>query len=396
MKRLGLILVAIVPFLLSTLSFSQQPAQGPPSSGSKRKAAESIQSSQSPASSESKRKAAESIQSSQSPASSESKHKEAESHHAAEKQTTPASCKDATSCGQSDISLDSAKESFDKATANRGKCRQMARESTGNFAACDFVAATEQNICGEIDPLRLYYYWAPVSQLRDGQAALSTLLERAKSGRIVQGREILDSLEDANKERHLALCTVKQIGSVTGVPKDCVTVAIITPETIWLRGGTPRDECYTSASFRKTGAIEIRFDIKSKTAFTTLPDALVNMLTSDLGLSVSREADLETTKTIALSSASGLRDSKILPQGWRESLDFDIMLSAGLNGETHFSGVAHAMVARQALGNLAEYQGLDDAQRSAYADALDAKVNATIKSVCTNYRQLDAKNISCD
>jgi len=312
----------------------------------------------------------------------------------------------APSCGE-DISLEEAKASFEK--VRNGET---------------FFTATDHNVCASPTTTGFYYYWAPVERYVDGKAALELLQKRASTGLpFVRGmkarsdsntsvlektlervsldspdeRVIVESNLSTDTEQHLALCDVKVVGDAVGPPTDCVTVAIITPTETWLRGGDSPGGCYAMATFRNSGTIDITFDVNTRGDPQMLSNALLRTLKYDLELQVDEEvtkAKDGKVESIYLRSAGSLRNSKILPRGWREALDFDIFLSTD-EGKIAVRGIAKAMVCRQAVGTLINYTGLDDSQRSLYANKFDSAVNEAIKSVCQNYRQQDAKTIFC-
>jgi hypothetical protein len=214
-----------------------------------------------------------------------------------------------------------------------------------------------------------------------------------------QSYVVVEAARKSSKERHLALCQVSQVLSVTGPPRNCATVAILTPTRVWLRGRL-RDQnwCNVSAVYRTSGAIEIAFDLVTHIELLRFVEALRAAMVSDLGLTVEvRFESVENGPVAAghLSSTAGLRNSTILPKGWRESLDFDIDLAAN-QGHMRINGVAHINVCRQALGTLVDYHGLNDGQRDMYAGVLNAAIGKALKSACKHAAQRDAKTIVCE
>lgn len=329
-----------------------------------------------------------------------------------------------------EISLAEAKVSFEEMLEKVKSCQQRSQEKKGEEKKDGIppsVADALQNLSsilqGTVEDECLIlrsatdrtfgcnlspslYYWAPTDQLQDGKAALAQLLKRARDGKWFDQRfgtyVIVESEGSAAEEQHLALCSVTRIGDVVGPPRDCETVAIITPDRAWLRAQTRQINIgdfiqRTSYSVRLTGAIDISFDVAHRNPLE-LSGSLLRTLKTDLGLSVLQEvsrAEDGSLQSIYLRAATPVRDSKILQSGWREALDFDILLRPQ-NNRVDIRGTAHALVCRQALGDLIEYHGLDDAQRAAYAKALDGYVDAAIKAVCKNYIQRDAKTINCN
>jgi hypothetical protein len=98
-----------------------------------------------------------------------------------------------------------------------------------------------------------------------------------------------------------------------------------------------------------------------------------------------------------LNSTASLRDSPTLKGGWREVYDFDVYFGRKGSSDTalQVDGILRPMVARQAIGNLASYHGLDDAQRSAYLSVFDDLVGNSLRAACGSASQIDATNIKC-
>jgi hypothetical protein len=247
-----------------------------------------------------------------------------------------------------------------------------------------------------------YYYWAPVDRFVDGGAALSSLISRVQSGQSVAGHLIVQSTESTAAERHLALCDVNAVSGIIGPPIHCTTVAIITSDTAWLRGGYFSGAldltCKMSSSFRSTGAIDIGFDVLTHQSAEAFAEAFVKMMNSVLGLTVEKSISKASDGKIGnvhLTSSAALRNSTILQGGWREALDFDLDLTSDKH-RVQVRGVAHVLGCRQALGSLTEYQGLNDVQKSTYATALDSDIDNAIRATCKNYMKHDSKTISCD
>jgi len=135
----------------------------------------------------------------------------------------------------------------------------------------------------------------------------------------------------------------------------------------------------------------------------SLGDAVLQMLTTGLALTANMREERDTAGAVfavTLNSVAAFRDSQILPSGWRESVDFDLQIYEDREqsklAAVRLNGVAHALVSRQALGSLSQYQGLDDAQRAIYGTALDTKTDAAIATACPGYKKIDASTISCD
>jgi hypothetical protein len=317
----------------------------------------------------------------------------AQSGHAADVAIrAPVRCSNGPSCGQ-DITLDEAKTSAAGASAQKIECLKTKRDGE-----CDLVSRTEDHICNRVQADGGNYYWGRVEDFKDGDAALGNLLSRAKDGAPFEGSQIVEAETSLPDEQHLALCGVKTISGVFGPPSACVTVAIISSQERWLRGGQFPGRCHHSASFRPSGAINILFDITTSKTPDLFSNSLKNMLESDLGLTTEFEIGKDAAgriEWISFESAAGLRDSKILPNGWRESLTFDLHLTTS-NALVQIRATANAMVSRQAVGSLTGYQGLDDVQRNAYADALNDRVKGAIKAACDKFESIDARKISCN
>jgi hypothetical protein len=296
------------------------------------------------------------------------------------------------SCGD-DLTLADARETY-KSVAGRGALESM----------------LEGHAC-EAEALGLHR-WAPKERVKDGTIAFARFVEHVRDGRLFEqplphgvrstgslGHVAVDSELSTATEQHLALCEVLRVGRAVGPPLNCVTVAIVTPAETWLRTVDPRWDgiCPTSASFRSDGAIDIQFDVLTKSSPAPLSTSLVHVLQSELKLTAEQEVSMRNgvANYIEIRSAAPLRNSQILPGGWREAIDFTISLFS-VDAGVRISGTAHALVSRQAVGSLTQYQGMDDAQRTVYAQALDLKVNSAIRAACKNYRQRDARTILCD
>jgi hypothetical protein len=324
----------------------------------------------------------------------------------------------AVSCGE-DIALIDVVRSHAELIKRRANCPKPAKADNrdsplkqsedqlrnlfDNSECAPLRAYTEANACrattlGE-------YVWMPAGDLPDGEQALQKLLSRAASGQPFGNsvyKEIIVEAEASHKdETHLALCDVTEVAEILGPPRDCVTVAIITPSKTWVRAriGGLSIMCEASAFFRPSGAIGISFEIHHvNVGVQQLASAILTELQSDLRLAAEEEISRSSDGAIvqvSITATSGIRDSAILTQGWRETLDFDVQLIPHQD-QIELSGKAHAMVSRLATGNVADLQGMDDAQRSIYANSLDAKVKSAIQKSCTSFRQQDAKVLFCN
>jgi hypothetical protein len=268
---------------------------------------------------------------------------------------------------------------------------------TGIDEPCLAPAATEENMC---DNHSASYSWATVDQLSNGVEALSAVFERAKTGRPFNGHLIVaEAAESLPQEQHLALCEVRVINGTVGPPHDCATVAIVTPTVTLLRRGTTSISysCETAASIRLGGSIDLDFNIQTKLDASAFSDSLAQMLRAELGFSIEQhvtKAGDGKTSLVSFKSTAPLRDSSILKGGWRESLDFDLYLSAEVGGVS-VHGNTTPMVCRQASGQLIDYHGPDDAQKATYAKVLNDSLNTAITRACASFSQTDDKTIVC-
>ena len=307
--------------------------------------------------------------------------------------SAPVNCKEAASCGESATSEEARKS----AATLRDRCSKGQKEYCSGF-----LKVNTSWVRPGIGSSRKPYYWARVMDFLNGKMVLAELVSRARTGEgSYQGELIVEAATDRRPgEQHLAVCGVRKVNGVSGPPLACQTVAIISREGTWLRGGG-EEVGKISASYRTSGAIEIKYEVDTTNVngpevFAT---SLKELLISDLGLSVdmrvSRAFDGRPVSA-SLDGTAPLRESKILKSGWRESFDFDVRIDSIYRKTVFIKGTLRALVCRQALGSLVAYTGLDDAQRSLYASTLDEKVGADIKSACSGYVKHDAKRISCD
>lgn len=302
----------------------------------------------------------------------------------------------AASCG-SDISAAAAEKSYEGFRIHEHDCQTA---SGRQKYVCSLLPALDRHVCGEAYTTRHnYYYWAPPKAVKEGEKSLNLLRERATTGEVFgAGHIIVASVDSSEAETHLAMCDVTRLNGIKGPPSNCVTVAIVQPNKAWIRGRNPdQDFCYTSASFRSTGAIDIEYKLVAHLSPIKVSSLLLEMLRDDLKMS----AEEQTGKTpysdsgeITIRAAAPMRNSPILSSGWRESLDFDFDIYADDKG-MRVHGVAHVLACRQAAGNLTEYRGLDDAQRSAYAKTLDSRVAGALRKGCSNAFQRDNETIEC-
>lgn len=319
----------------------------------------------------------------------------------------PVSCGGLPSCNE-DITVADAARSYAKHSDSaclQGSTPWERPECTST------VTATDTDICDQPKVMGYYYFWAPVDRFRNGYAALARLLDRARTGRPFSGGraymsfgfggyQVVEVTTSTALEKRLALCSVSVVQGQSGPPHDCTTVAIVTPTQTWLRGGFQTRSCMVSASYRPSGAINIAFDVQPALDMLEVSNALLKMLKDQLGLSAEQTVDRYNgdVQSVAIRSSAGVRSSRVLPPGWRDSLDFDLRVAPnyGKYGGISIFGTAHVMVCRQNLPNLTDYQGLNDAQRTTYASALNADVVTALKSVCPRLQRRDDKTIICN
>jgi hypothetical protein len=304
----------------------------------------------------------------------------------------PVRCDDAASCGE-DITIEEAKLSSVKTSAIRTDCL---KSHSGTPDTCFLKSAALGNICGK-------YYWARVEDYPDGNTVLTKLIALAENGKPfgVQGPnryQIVQSATSLADETHLALCLVTEVSGLAGPPRNCATVAIITPEGTWLRGVDER-ACKKMPSFGiGGGAINIDFEIMTKKSpllfANNLKDRLVDKLklTSELNVFESSPGNVGTV-TLRFTAPIGL--SKILQGGWHDTFDFFVGFYRE-DGKIVLRGAAHPMVCRQNLPNITQFSGLNNDQKSVYALFLDNEVAAAIQSLCKHYEKKDSKTIVCD
>jgi hypothetical protein len=155
-----------------------------------------------------------------------------------------------------------------------------------------------------------------------------------------------------------------------------------------------------SASFRVSGSIDVKYKVKTQDS----PLVFASSVNDSLGAQQGLLGDLETSKdsrglvtSVRLSSAAPLRDSKVLPAGWRDTYDFDVYLykSEAAQNQIDIDATLRPMVSRLAVGSLIHYQGLDDAQRSIYSNYFDLLIGDAIKAACHRWKQIDGANIDC-
>jgi hypothetical protein len=314
------------------------------------------------------------------------------------------------SCG-SDLTLAEAQSSFERTKATK-------RCDAGAVAVeeeCEErLSAVDANICGEVEAISSHYVWFPPNELKDGKAALERLQEMARSGSPRpkgkdRGTVVVQASESIPAEEHLAICDVVMVDGVAGPPRDCATVAIITPDGSWLRGSatvrvrTPTYDyyigqtCLYSYTIRVSGAINIDFEIVTNQHAADFSSALVNALQNELQL----KTQVRTAENgdFSITSVAGLRFSRVLPGKWWETVDFDLQVGKSSDKKQatlYVSGVAHVLASPDNLANISQLNGLNNAQTKSYADKLDDEVNNAIKHACKHVVSEDAKTIVCE
>lgn len=92
---------------------------------------------------------------------------------------------------------------------------------------------------------------------------------------------------------------------------------------------------------------------------------------------------------------SGIRNSPVLGGGWREVLNLDTVVD-GDKVSVRVGSTSTPLVSRQNLSNNDQFRGVNDLQRSTYAAAIDSKLLAAIRSVCSKFVQNDDVDVECD
>jgi hypothetical protein len=254
------------------------------------------------------------------------------------------------------------------------------------------------SVCGDDHVLGYYYFWMDVDQLKNGPQLLRNIKERLGSGKPMNGTALVLATESKPGEQHIAKCHVSTVKGMSGPPSDCTTVAIATESHTWVRTAYPSSGCLLAATYRLSGAIDIRFNVRTPHGAATFAKPILKTLETTFGLSAVTDASTAQSKGfdgLMIRSAAPIRDSRILSGGWREALDLDVEVIAEAE-EIKVSATAHILVSRQAVGQLTDYSGLTDAQRSTYATVFDDALRSAIISACKSPQKLDSENIVCD
>lgn len=299
----------------------------------------------------------------------------------AQELVVPVHCSDgevATSCGV-DESLTQAQQSY--AAAPAGK----------------LAAAVGADVCGGAEDPDLYV-WAPPSRVTDGEKIVTSLTQLLASGRPTAGGAIIALGEgDDAAEQHIALCRATVIGQTFGPPEACHTVAIITSKETYLRSTASKSsDCPLSLDLAIDHSIEVTFDIKTTKPVDPFAAALSSMLTNDFVLQFERRPPLGTpASSIVFEAAAPLRDSKILADGYRESLSVDLYLGMERSDQLVVDARIKPMVTKEAAGDITKYHGPNQGQTTAYGNYADEHIKAAILAVCPGAIVGDDDNIDC-
>ena len=347
-----------------------------------------------------------------------------------EKIRAPIGCDAAQADCRDDITLADALKSSEQTTREYTQCLSDQKERDQEFA----IQQEEDNKAtkpGELPKFRFHnrihcnvhldmsrncddefpgakgVHWAPVEIIKDGQLQLEKFLARAASTNAVDNQIVVEATESKLDEQHLALCDVRTINGKYGPPRNCKTIAIVTPTSKLLRSEFSRSEdlaaaqsrmCLSSATVRLSTGIDIEFEVHTKLDPKRFSDALYRGLTEQLlfqsAVAINTD-DWGKITSIDIRSTAPLRDSLILGAGWREAIDFDVHLRVQPDTIQVWS-YTRPMVCRQAAGQTVEYHGPDNAQTATYARVLDNFVGKALALACTKAKQIDSKQIECE
>jgi hypothetical protein len=240
--------------------------------------------------------------------------------------------------------------------------------------------------------------------------------------------------------RQIAVCEARIVADRIGIPKDCNIVAILGPEQNLLRAipespppvpsnvpAAPAPLPAFSASVAParisapsssptlsslppalrgpkpagetshSGGSIYRFTIKTKIPAERFYSAILKM-SRDFGLKVETEVVTHGDGEIfngKIFGVSGIRNSAVLGGGWREMLNLDTAVD-GDEISVRVGSTSVPLVSRQNLSNNDQFRGANDLQRSTYAAAIDSKLLAAIRSVCSKFIQNDDFNVECN
>ncbi|MBV9824751.1 MAG: hypothetical protein JO001_03585 [Alphaproteobacteria bacterium] len=251
------------------------------------------------------------------------------------------------------------------------------------------------------------YIWARPEEFNDGSKRLRALLDLAKSGRLDKGTQVVEATPSISGEQHLALCRVSAQG---GPPRECDTVAILGGGESWLRGELDRTgeripksvACQVGGYSRVSGSIGIHWIVETGRDIQLFSKSLISLLSSEQNLVAKIKLTTDTdgkVYAVSIQTSAPLRNSKTLPDGWREAFDFymDIRNISDLKKQGfEFDGSLMALVSRQAVGSQTQYQGLSDGQRDRYLAAFDDLVAKSITSACPKSTKVDAESFTCN
>lgn len=281
-----------------------------------------------------------------------------------------------------DVSLDDARKSEQSGKA--GSCKPgQCLTTLASYPPC----GADQN-----QP-----FWTSIEAMH-AQTEFDIMMKRAKSGEVFSQKKIVELIEARKDEQHFALCTVRSIKGHEGLPTDCETMAIVTPGKTLIRSAFERTMCLASASIGIDGAsIDIKFKVITDFDGSRLASALGKMLTDDLDMQFEQNIDHDgdgKVSSIFFSAIAPIRDLKLLAGGLRESFDLSISLYRDDKGYSIY-GHTKPMICRTASGNVTEYHGLTDAQKSTYATALNSDISGAIARACPNFSEIDNRTLSC-
>ena len=314
----------------------------------------------------------------------------------------PLGCSEFPSCGD-DITLSEIVQSYKKRKDFLKEFRRLPKteirkyeELTGH-STFDIAVAHDHNICRDTSTLGSYYFWAPHDEFPDGESALEEILMNVNSMKPVRSGILIEGVNSKSTERHIALCNVKRIGERQSVPKDCVTIAVLTKDKSFLRGGMINQACKIRGSLRSSGSIDIKFKIETNIEMAQFASNILSMLMGKIDLSSEQEVSKTKNGKIEsayITSTSGFRNSKVL-KGWREIMDFDVYLHEYME-RVSVRATARTLVSRQNLGSVVNYNGLNDIQKDVYLRYLNFALEQAIMKTCVKPRKVDSENIICD
>lgn len=241
-----------------------------------------------------------------------------------------------------------------------------------------------------------YHFWQNLNDVQN-KGDYRTFLDHLRSGKAFGAYRAIEMVDAPEGERHFALCEATKIKGTVGPPRDCVTVAIIRQETTLVRMVNSGNWCYMSSYERSSGGIDVYYEIKANASIEPFANSVLASLKDELKMAAEMDFQKDTNKRViyaGLRSTTALRESFILNNGWRETFDFDVNLRAE-DGIIKVRAHAQPLVCRTASGNLIDYRAPNDAQRGAYATALNQRIGDALLRACTSGRLVDDKTIEC-